>query len=99
MLRLDALCMVHYALGMVSEVLATTGDEMKESLFTTAQVSKHVFTHNGENDLREGDIVAVSYIGHKRNQLFRRDEAVYAITANGQFWGHLYANALDRFVI
>lgn len=72
---------------------------MKEALYRTAIVAQHVLTHNGEHDLNAGDVVGVSYIGHQPNKLYRRNEAVYAITRDGAFWGHLYANGLKDFVL
>jgi hypothetical protein len=72
----------------------------KYTMFSTAVVAKNVFTENGANDLPVGTHVAVKYHATVRNQLFRRDEPVYAIyKQGGEFWGHLYANALDNFVL
>ena len=69
-------------------------------LYKTAELATHVFTNNGDDDLSAGTIVGVSYIGQQLNQMHKRDEPVFAVTLQGgRFWGHLYANALDRFVL
>lgn len=69
----------------------------KYAKFRTAQVRSHIFTNNGEADLPAGAFVAVQYRLTARNQLFRRDEPVYAVTHNGELWGDVYASALDHF--
>ncbi len=71
----------------------------KYELFCTATIAKHIVTHEGEQDLPEGTIVGVRYATTARNQLFRRNEPVFAVTVRGQFWGHLYASAMKDFVL
>ena len=72
---------------------------IKYQLFKTARIARSVFTCDGEADLPEGAHVGVSYFATRLNKLYRRDEPVFAITHNGAFWGHLYANCLSDFVI
>jgi len=69
-----------------------------ESQYRTAIVAQHVFTLNGEKDLRRGQVVGVRYLRHDFHKLLRRDVAVYMVsTATGGEWGELYAPALSRF--
>jgi hypothetical protein len=71
----------------------------KRALYKTAVVARHIFTNNGDADLPAGAFVGIAFIGEHRNQLYRREEAVYAVTHDGKFWGHLYANCLRDFVL
>lgn len=71
----------------------------KYQAFRTARVPGGIFTHNGERDIPAGAIVAVEYRLTARNQMFRRDEPVYAVTYNGETWGDLYASTLDQFTL
>jgi hypothetical protein len=66
----------------------------KYSLFKTATTAAHFFGEDG-NDLPEGTIVGLEYLGVRRNQLYRRDEAIYRLNT-----GHtVYANSLVNFVL
>lgn len=71
----------------------------KYQLFRTARVPAHVFTANGENDIPAGAIVGVKFRCIARNQMRRREEPVYSVTVNGQFWGDMYASGLDHFTL
>lgn len=68
----------------------------KYRLFQTATIAKNIFTHNGENDLREGEIVGIEYFTTARNTLFKRDEPVYIIKGKDHT---LYANCLKDFIL
>jgi hypothetical protein len=74
-------------------------DPEKYRLFKTAQIARHVFTNNGEFDLPEGKYVELRYRCTARNQLFRRDEPVYTVTADDKEWGDIYGNALTGFTL
>jgi hypothetical protein len=66
----------------------------KYSLFKTATTTAHFFGED-VNDLPEGTIVGLEYLGVRRNQLYRRDEPIYRLNT-----GHtVYANALSSFVL
>ena len=54
------------------------------SLFTSARIACHIFTHNGEHDLEEGTQVSIEYVGTERNRLYRRDEPSYRIKGTQQ---------------
>lgn len=69
---------------------------LKYRLFRTATVRAHIFTHNGQDDLREGEIVAIEYAGDARNQMYRREEPVYRVKGTEHA---LYANALSDFTL
>lgn len=71
----------------------------KYQLFKTARVASHVFTENGESDLAHGQYVAVQFFRSAWNQLRRREEPVFSVTANGKVWGMLYASALSDFCL
>lgn len=67
----------------------------KYELFRTAVVAKSIITHNGENDLNEGQTVSVEFRGIVRNQLFKRNEPIYLLNT-----GHcVYANVLRNFCL
>jgi hypothetical protein len=72
----------------------------KAALYRTAVVKGHIFTHNGEQDIAEGTIVAVSFRCMARNQMYKREEPVYSVTLQGgKYWGDLYESALCDFVL
>lgn len=71
----------------------------KYQLFKTATVARSIFTHNAEHDIPEGTIVGLRYICTARNQLFRRDEPVYALTRNGSEDVTVYGNTLTGFTL
>ena len=72
----------------------------KYKRFATARVVDSIFTENGSNDLRAGEIVSLGYVGTSRNQMFRRMEPVYSIHLhNGAFWGHLFGHNLTEFCL
>lgn len=66
----------------------------KYRLFKTATLRTHVFTENGANDLSEGAIVALAYVGEAYNPLYRRNEPLYRVGDNT-----LYANAFTGFTL
>lgn len=68
----------------------------KYNLYKTAVVASHIFTENGIDDLKEGQIVGIEYVGEARNQLYRRNEPLYRIKGTSHT---LYANALGDFVL
>lgn len=68
----------------------------KYRLFQTARIAKHVFTHNGEHDLPEGEHVGIVFRCEAFNPMFRRMEPVYTIKGKDR---DLYANALGDFVL
>lgn len=69
-------------------------------MYKTAVVAKHVYTHNGENDLCKGTIVGVKYRFDAVNKLYNRTEAVFTVTLQGgKIWGDVYASVLDDFVL
>jgi len=68
----------------------------KYELFKTAVVATNIFTHDGWDDLRQGEIVAIRYAGEYNNPLYRRKEPMYQINDKKQF---LYANYLSNFVL
>lgn len=66
----------------------------KYSLFKTATTRANFFGANGD-DVSEGTIVGLEYLGVRRNQLYKRDEPVYRLNT-----GHtVYANSLVNFVL
>jgi len=72
----------------------------KYAMFKTAVVAKHIFTNNSENDLSRGEIVGIKYAGTVKNMLYRRHEPMYEVTRiGGKFYGHVYANTLENFVL
>jgi hypothetical protein len=73
-----------------------TQNPLKYRLFKTAVVRAHIHTHNGEDDLREGDIVGLEFAGDVKNPLYRRQEPIYRIKGTEHT---LYANALSNFVL
>jgi len=50
--------------------------------------------------LGKGEIVGVTYLGHRFDVTTYTERAVYAIKAQGHngVWGHLFDTALTRFV-
>lgn len=68
----------------------------KYRMFSSAVIAKNIVTHNGEQDMEEGQIVGIEFLCEARNQLFRRDEPVYKIKGTDI---NLYANCLRDFVI
>jgi len=68
----------------------------KYRLFQTARIASNVFTHNADNDLREGEYVGIKYFCDAYNKLYRRTEPVYHIIGKDC---DLYANALADFCL
>lgn len=68
----------------------------KYRLFQTARIAKHVFTQNGDQDLKKGEHVAIEFRCEAFNALYRRTEPVYTIKGKDR---DLYANALGDFVL
>lgn len=68
----------------------------KYRLFKTAVIAKHVFTENGEHDLREGQHVGIKFRCVNKNPLYRRYEPIYTIIGTDS---DLYANCLKDFVL
>ena len=68
----------------------------KYRLFRTARVATNMFTHDGVNDLRVGEHVAIEYRLSALNKLYRREEPVYTIVGKDC---DLYANALCDFCL
>ena len=71
----------------------------KYRLYTTAKLSSHVFTHNGEHDLEPGQYVAIKHMRNAWNGLRHREEPVYSITSKGKVWGVMFASCLSEFVL
>lgn len=71
----------------------------KYELYKTAVIARHIFTDDGADDLAPGTVVRVTFDRVARNQLYRRDEPVYRVEANGKFHGYFYANTLSEFVL
>jgi len=67
--------------------------------YRTALVASHVFTENGTSDLRQGECVGIAYARTEFNGLYNRFEPVYAVTANGNQWGEMFASTLADFVL
>lgn len=76
-------------------------DPEKYRLFKTAILAHNLFTNNGEHDLEAGTILAIRYSGTVRNQLYKRDEPIYACrtTLDGPENWTLYAGALTGFCL
>lgn len=68
----------------------------KYRLFQTAQIAAHVFNHNGEQDLPEGQFVGIKFRCEAYQPMYRRMEPVYTIVGTDR---DLYANALMNFVL
>ena len=67
----------------------------KYELFKTAVIARPVIS---EPTFEAGTVVSLSFYAVRRNQLFRRDEPIYAISANGRTtW--VFAHALGDFVL
>ena len=66
----------------------------KYSLYKTATTRANFFGANGD-DVAEGTIVGLDYLGVRRNQLYKRDEPIYRLNT-----GHtVYASSLVNFVL
>jgi hypothetical protein len=66
----------------------------KYKLFKTATMATTLFGADGD-DVAQDTIVALTYRGVVRNQLYKRDEPIYALNT-----GHVvYANTLKDFVL
>ena len=70
-----------------------TRNPKKYELFKTATVRNTMINEDGET--REGTIVGLRFAGVKRNQLYRRNEPVYALSTGEM----CYANNLHSFVL
>ena len=68
----------------------------KYESFKTAKMNCNVFTHNGENDLKENQCVAVKFSCNAWNQLYKRYEPVYEINNSSIF---VYGAGLKDFVL
>ena len=64
--------------------------------FKTARIASHIFTHNGEDDLEQGEYVGIKYQFTAHNALHRRSEPVYRINGGDRL---LYANVLGDFCL
>lgn len=72
----------------------------KKSFYKTAIVKCNIYTHNGENDIRAGSFVSVTYAGERWNQLFRREESIFYVAAPGnKIQATLYEGALTGFCL
>lgn len=71
-------------------------DAKKYGLFRTAKVARHIIS---EPTFNAGEYVALRFFGVRRNQLFRRDEPVYEITATDGRSTYAYAAALADFCL
>lgn len=75
----------------------------KYELYSSACVSANVFTHDGDQDLQQGEPVGVKYLRTAYNGMRRRYEPIYTVTVSKQgqreTWGCLFANALGDFVL
>ena len=70
----------------------------KYQQFRGAVIASRIFTENGEDDLEQGQPVAITYFRTAWNAMRRRDEPIYSVTANGKVWGMVYGNVLADFV-
>lgn len=65
---------------------------------TRAAIVAPIVTHNGEQDLPQGLVVAIlSGEVHHRHPLLRRKEPLFHIAVNGEYWGIVWASQLANF--
>jgi len=75
----------------------------KYKLFQSARIARHIFTENGEHDLKAGEFVSIKYRCEALNKMYGRYEPVYTIvnTEHGvpSEARDVYANNLASFVL
>jgi hypothetical protein len=75
----------------------------KYKLFRSARIARHIFTENGDNDLKAGEFVSIKYRCEALNRMYGRYEPVYTIvnTEHGvpSEARDVYANNLASFVL
>ena len=71
----------------------------KAEYYKTAKIAKDLYAQYGECDMKVDTFVGLTFKGSAPNKMFKRYEAVFAVTKEGRFWGYVFESSLKDFVL